>query len=301
LTASTPSIALACPRCRHALEHSGEVVKCSGCGASYPLVESVPVLLGSDLSDQHRHQRGYFDAEFSRYAEYRLENWRMSFIERIFGAVGVLDGEEPYLDVGVGGSGATIIEAARRGVEAVGCDLSVPGVVSAHRFAVEQGVESLARFVVCTAENLPFSDAIFGSASAVAVLEHLDEDGLAVAELSRVLRPGGRVWLTVPHAFRYIPPPVWPLYWWHDRRIGHKRHYDEERLVRVCAEVGLDHVCTTYSAHPVKIIQFAGAKLLPRMRDPCSSAWWRLERRDHRAERRRWGAMHLNAVFQRAA
>jgi ubiquinone/menaquinone biosynthesis C-methylase UbiE len=258
-------------------------------------------MLGEALSEQHRHQREYFDAEFAAYEEYRLENWRRSFIERIFAAVGVLEGAEPYLDVGVGGSGATVIEAGRRGIDAVGCDLSVPGVLVAHRFAVDQGVEDYTQFVVCAAEMLPFPDATFGSASAVALLEHLDDDRPAVMELARVLRPGGRVWLTVPHAFRYMPPPVWPLYWWHDRRIGHKRHYDEERLVRLCGEAGLVHVHTAYSAHPVKILQFAGARLLPRMRDPRSSVWWRLERLDRRAEGRRWGAMHLNAVFQRAS
>jgi hypothetical protein len=92
---------------------------------------------------------------------------------------------------------------------------------------------------------------------------------------------------------------VWPIYWWHDRRIGHKRHYDEERLVRVCAEAGLEHVRTSYSAHPVKIVQFLGTGLFRGMRNEGSPAWWRLERLDRRAESRRWGAMHLSGVFRR--
>jgi SAM-dependent methyltransferase len=142
---------------------------------------------------------------------------------------------------------------------------------------------------------------MFGSASAVAVLEHLDHDLAAVAELARVLRPGARLWITVPHAFRYILPPVWPLYWWHDRRIGHKRHYDEARLVQLCAGAGLEHVRTSFSGHPVKILQFVGSKLFSRMREERSEAWWRLEQLDRRAEARRLGAMQLNAIFQRAA
>ena len=67
--------------------------------------------MGEALSKQQRQQRAYFDAEFSGYEEYVLENWRLSFIERIFGAIGALDGAEPYLDVGVGGSGATVIRS----------------------------------------------------------------------------------------------------------------------------------------------------------------------------------------------
>jgi SAM-dependent methyltransferase len=194
-----------------------------------------------------------------------------------------------------------VIEAARQGVDASGCDLSIEGVLAARGFARDEGVNDHAHFVVCAAEALPFADSSFSTASAVALLEHLEDDRPAVTELARVLRPGGLLWLTVPHAFRFMPPPVWPFYWWHDRRIGHKRHYDEERLVRLCEAAGLEHVRTAYSAHPVKILQFGGAKLFRRMRDRHSSAWWRLERLDRRAESRRWGAMHLNAVFRQAA
>jgi ubiquinone/menaquinone biosynthesis C-methylase UbiE len=292
-------IDLICPRCKGPLTLDGSHLRCATCGAEYESAEEVPILVPDALSEQHKHQRRYFDAEFSNYERYDPESWRISFNERIFGAIGVPDGGAPYLDAGVGGSGATVIEAARHGVEAVGCDLSVPGVLAARRFSRDECVDAKTRFVVCAAEALPFRDAAFGSASAIALLEHLDDDREAVSELARVLRPGGLVWFTVPHAYRYMLPLVWPVYWWHDRRIGHKRHYDEAGLVRLCAEAGLEHVKTSYSAHPVKLVQFAGTKLFPRMRSPDSPTWWRLERLDRRAESRRYGAMHLSAVFRR--
>jgi SAM-dependent methyltransferase len=294
------STELVCPRCKGNLVRGERSLTCAGCGAEYALAGDVPVLLHEGLTDQEEHQRQYFDAEFSGYAEYQLESWRQSFIERIFESLRVLDGGGPYLDVGVGGSGATVIEAARRGVQAVGCDLSVEGILTAERFARGEGVDGEASFVVCSADELPFATGAFGSASAVAVLEHLDDDRPAVGELARVLRPGGLLWLTVPHAFRYMPPPAWPFYWLHDRRIGHKRHYDEDRLVRLCAAAGLEHVRTSYSAHAVKIAQLVGTKLFPGMRDPRSRAWWRLERLDRRAENRRYGALHISGVFRRA-
>jgi ubiquinone/menaquinone biosynthesis C-methylase UbiE/uncharacterized protein YbaR (Trm112 family) len=293
-------VELACPRCKRSLLAAEQRLECPGCGAEYALYADVPILVSEALSEQHRHQRRYFDAEFAGYGRYELENWRLSFIERIFVSLGVLDAGTPYLDAGVGGSGATVIEAARRGVAAVGCDLSVEGILAAHRFAREEGVNAKATFVVSSAEALPFPDAAFGSASAVALLEHLDDDHAAIRELARVLRPGALLWLTVPHAFRYMPPPVWPLYWWHDRRIGHKRHYDERRLVRLCAAAGLEHVRTSYSAHPVKIVQFLGTKLSRRMREQRSAAWWRLEQLDRHAADRRLGAMHLSGVFRRS-
>ena len=287
---------LACPRCKAPL--AGRL-ECSKCGAAYQAVDGVPILLSEELTEQHLHQREYFDAEFAGYEEYAVENWRLSYIERIFGALGVLDGQGPYLDVGVGGSGATVIEAARRGVEAVGCDLSVEGVLAARRFVEREKVEQTAELVVCAAEALPFPDEQFGSASAVALLEHLDDDEAAVGELARVVAPGGRVWITVPHAYRYIPPPVWPLYWWHDRRIGHKRHYDEQRLVDLFARHEFDHVRTYFSGHPVKFLQAGLSLVLPAMRRPESGLWWSLERRDRAKESRRLGAVQLNTVFRR--
>ena len=294
-------VEVVCPRCRSATAADGDALVCEGCGARYPTVAGVPVLVADDTSEQRRMQRDYFDAVFSRYDRYKLENWRVSFLERIFGALGIeKGGAGPYLDVGVGGSGATVIEAARLGVEAAGCDLSVEGVVAARRFAVGEGVADRAQFVVSAAEALPFPDRSFARVSSVAVLEHLDSDLEAAAEIARVLQPSGLVWVTVPHAYRYIPPPVWPLYWWHDRRIGHKRHYDAERITRLFASVGLEHVATRYSGHPVKILQLV-ATAVPAVRRRESRFWWKLERLDHRGAHRAWGALQLNAVFRRPA
>lgn len=293
------AVVFVCPRCRNSLENLEESLRCTACGTQYPVLDDLALLLPQVLSEQHRGQLRYFEETFGAYRSYSLENWRLSFIERIFNATGVLEGAEPYLDVGVGGSGATVIEAARRGVEAIGCDLSPTGLLAARRFARGEGVEPHAFFVGCAAEALPLPDASVGSASAVAVLEHLDDDAVAVQELARVLKPGARVWLTVPHAFRYIPPPVWPLYWWHDRRIGHKRHYDERRLVDLCASCGLDHLETFYSGHPVKFAQLLLTLLMPAVRRQRSHVWWRLEQRDRRLAGRALGAMQLSAVFRR--
>jgi SAM-dependent methyltransferase len=288
-----------CPRCKAGLSESDTALACSGCGSGFETIEGVPLLLPGPLSSQQESQARYFDSEFSAFAEsYAPENWRVSFNRRIFEALGVLDGRGPYLDVGVGGSGATVIEAARAGVEATGCDLSVEGVLHASRLAAREGVDEYARFVVCAAESLPFEDGAFACASAVAVLEHLDDDAAAASELGRVVRPGGLVWITVPLAYRYILPPLWPVYLRHDRRLGHKRHYDDAALQRVLEPVGLGHVETTYTGHAVKVLQYVLDRLLP------SSAkrdrvWWSLERLDLRASRRRYGALQLNAVFRR--
>jgi SAM-dependent methyltransferase len=289
-------VELICPTCRGLLEAGSGAVVCEACDAEYQTADGVPVLVTA-LSAQHDHQRVYFDAEFSKLAGYKLDNWRRSFNERIFRALSLRPESSPYLDVGVGGSGATVIEAARLGVESIGCDLSVAGVVSAARFARAEGVGDLTAFVVCAAEALPFPDASVGAASAVAVLEHLDDDEPAVRELGRVLRPGGRVWVTVPHAYRLMPPFVWPAYLVHDRRIGHKRHYDTARLEALFGRHGLELIGTQFTGHPVKIVQYAATLVAQRAGLDVTRLWWALERADLRAIRRPLWAVQLSAVF----
>jgi SAM-dependent methyltransferase len=290
---------LVCPRCKARLSESGAELACDGCGASYETVDGVAVLLPGPLSEQQESQARYFDSEFSGFSEtYAPENWRLSFNHRIFDALGIVEGRGPYLDVGVGGSGATVIEAARAGVDATGCDLSVAGVLHASRLARREGVEERASFVVCAAESLPFEDGAFACASAVAVLEHLD-DGGAVAELGRVVRPGGLVWITVPLAYRYMLPPLWPVYRRHDRKLGHKRHYDVSALEYVLGGSGMRRVETTYTGHAVKILQLVLERLLPASWSAHDRIWWSLERLDLRAARRAYGALQLNAVFRR--
>lgn len=287
-----------CPRCACAIDTGEEGLHCLSCGATYPVVDGVPVLL-LEATSQQLHQQRYFDSEFARYEAYEIENWRRSFLERIFPALGIPDGEGAYLDVGVGGSGATVIEAARGGMESVGCDLSVGGVLRARRHALGEGVDALASFVVCAAEQLPFPDAAFARASAVALLEHVEDDARALAELRRVLQPGALAWVTVPHAYRYMPPPVWPVYWLHDRRIGHKRHYSARSLVAAFDAAGFEHVETQFTGHPVKLLQLAVSLARPSFARPESRGWWRLEQLDRRASSRPLGAVQISAVFRK--
>jgi SAM-dependent methyltransferase len=66
--------------------------------------------------------------------------------------------------------------------------------------------------------GLPLPDEAFDAAVCAEVLEHIDDDAAALAELARVLRPGGVLVVTVPaNPYRYD---------WTDRWAGHRRRYD---------------------------------------------------------------------------
>jgi SAM-dependent methyltransferase len=77
--------------------------------------------------------------------------------------------------------------------------------------------------VDASAEALPFADGSFDLVVATDVIEHIDDDRAALAELRRVAAPGGRLLLTVP-AYMWL----WSQ---HDDSHHHKRRYTR-RLLR---------------------------------------------------------------------
>jgi SAM-dependent methyltransferase len=67
------------------------------------------------------------------------------------------------------------------------------------------GDEPRLKLEVADGRALPFGDATFDHAYSISVLEHIEEPGdtEALRELARVVKPGGRVLVTLPHALDY--------------------------------------------------------------------------------------------------
>jgi SAM-dependent methyltransferase len=93
-------------------------------------------------------------------------------------------------------------------------------------------------FEVADGRALPFPEASFDHAYSISVLEHVDGAEAALAELARVVRPGGRVVLTLPYARE-----AWdewrdrPLYGQGDRPVLFQRWYDDARVEALLAAV----------------------------------------------------------------
>jgi ubiquinone/menaquinone biosynthesis C-methylase UbiE len=78
--------------------------------------------------------------------------------------------------------------------------------------------------------ELPFADESFDCITCGYVLEHLPDPRLGLAELSRVMQPGGRMLLlTTEESFG----GAWTSYIWHCRT------YNRAELLRICRDLGL--------------------------------------------------------------
>ena len=65
-------------------------------------------------------------------------------------------------------------------------------------FLAVKGKRYVAPDYVCDLAQIPVSDARFDHVLLTQVLEHIPEPAQVLAELHRVLKPGGRLWLTAP-------------------------------------------------------------------------------------------------------
>jgi SAM-dependent methyltransferase len=151
---------------------------------------------------------------------------------------------ERVLDMGCGG-GRHAFALYRRGAHVVALDLDaaelkdVAGMFAAIAPEVPEG--ATAQAVRGSAYELPFADASFDKIIAAEVLEHLPEDTRAMAELARVLKPGGSIAVTVP---RWGPEKVcWALSDdYHANEGGHIRIYKGDQLRERLEQAGLEPV-----------------------------------------------------------
>ena len=156
------------------------------------------------------------------------------------------------LDLGCG-AGRHAFEAYRRGAHVVAADLDsseltpVRGMFAAMRDEGEAAPLAAAAPVTADATRLPFPDDSFDRVIAAEILEHVPRDRLVMAEITRVLRPGGLAAVTVP---AWLPERVcWALSReYHEVPGGHVRIFTRAELTAKLTGAGLE-VTGSHHAH----------------------------------------------------
>jgi SAM-dependent methyltransferase len=167
-----------------------------------------------------------------------------------FDRFGVLPGHA-LLDLGCG-TGRHTFEALRRGADVValdqnaedllGVELMVAAMVDAGEVTPPDGPVTLR----ADALALPFPNDSFDRVIASEILEHVPEDGAAIAEIVRVVRPGGLVAVSVP---RQWPERIcWALSdAYHEVQGGHVRIYRGHQLLEALEIAGLEPLGSHYA------------------------------------------------------
>ncbi|MEU6263418.1 class I SAM-dependent methyltransferase [Saccharopolyspora shandongensis] len=159
-----------------------------------------------------------------------------------FDKLGVQPGQR-VLDLGCG-AGRHAFELYRRGADVIAFDQDVAELENvAAMFAAMKAENQVpdgaaAQTVSGDALALPFPDEHFDCVIASEIMEHVPEDEKAMRELVRVVKPGGRVVVTVPRA--------WPekICWalsdeYHQVEGGHVRIYSADELIGKLRDAGL--------------------------------------------------------------
>lgn len=189
-----------CPRCgADRLQRAPDGLSCPACGAAYAEKDGILDMIGDgpggvitpfqrlmqapaivSIYENSWRQLGYYLASsrsFAREMETVLE----------FGKGGE---EGPALDLACGPGVFTRPLARRSKGFVVGLDLSLPMLRQAARRIRAEGIRNI-QLIRASAFALPFSDAVFPRVNCCGALHLFDRPEKALAEIARVIGPGG--------------------------------------------------------------------------------------------------------------
>jgi ubiquinone/menaquinone biosynthesis C-methylase UbiE/uncharacterized protein YbaR (Trm112 family) len=180
---------LACPICLGSLVTESDWLRCS-CGASYPIVEDVPIVLLEDEHAQIKKDEIAGEVEFNqRVVPLKVHEQRNKFVdqntEEVLRALRInLAGKQTLI---VGCSMTEMLLCCRLGATPVGLDI-VPrhtigcAIASKTQYALDIG------WICGDGEHLPFRDGSFDVVLVRQTLHHMVKYRAALAEFLRVTR-----------------------------------------------------------------------------------------------------------------
>lgn len=167
----------------------------------------------TELEDPNRFARQLFTplpAHYDRLVDLlsfgQNARWRRAMVDRALpGSPGRV------LDVATGTAGVAVQLAERSAAQVVGVDLTEAMLARGRRNVGERGLAGRIGLVAGRAEQLPFADASFDALTFTYLLRYVADPRTTMAELARVVRPGGPV---ASLDFHVPDRAFWRGWWW---------------------------------------------------------------------------------------
>lgn len=132
--------------------------------------------------------------------------WRRAMVDRVAAAA-----PASVLDVATGTAGVALLLTDRTAADVVGVDISDPMLRTGLWRVGQRGTGMRIRLVRGRAERLPFANSRFDALTFTYLLRYVADPAATLAELARVVRPGGTV-----ASLEFLVPatPLWRGCWW---------------------------------------------------------------------------------------
>lgn len=213
-----------CTACNARFDSSGWV--CPACGHAPPETHGFPALAAGSASSGEGFHPDYFEQLAG------LEAGNFWFQSRNALILLLLKKHAPapasFMEIGCGtGFVLSGIASAFPSAALTGAEIYSAGLEYAARRVPG------ARFMQMDARNIPF-ESHFDALGAFDVLEHIEEDTVALGQMFAALKPGGILMLTVPQH-----PRLWSS---QDERACHVRRYTATALKQKVASAGFEVV-----------------------------------------------------------
>ena len=189
---------LACPACHGRIVSEANRVKCAACGANFEFLQGVPRMLKPERVAALDARVAGFKAPHEGLRQNRLTRALIPpnpiydpFESTRHAKVRELLTRPLVLNLGS--------KASIWGDRVVNVDLMLPADHTASNPSID---------LIADIQNLPFADASVDGVICTSVLEHVGDAHACIAEISRVLKPGGIAYISVPFMFPTHPDPL---------------------------------------------------------------------------------------------
>ena len=111
--------------------------------------------------------------------------------------------QRKILDIG-SGRGGFLVDVVKSGGDIIGVEVNPDYIRQSRDLAKKEGVG--VRIIEGEAEKLPFGDNTFDFVNISEVIEHIESPSEMLGEVWRVLKKGGKAYLSVPSRYSYHDP-----------------------------------------------------------------------------------------------